>query len=367
MSKQVMFIGGFQRIGAQGHAGGQTFACTSLVESEWGQTIDWIKIDTTAETNAKRRFSDRLQGALKRLLLTRKLLRKHRPKLVLIFCSSGFSFVEKGIMARMAKRRKIPVVFAPRSGLIMNDLERSRWMKHFVIKTIQKVDRLVCQGESWQTFYTNLSGEPASKFAVIHNWLIPEPYLEAIPKREMGDTKSLKVLFLGWITPNKGIFDLLDAAEQLRDKPIKLILGGKGTHFEEMQEAVAQRDLGSVVELRGWITGADKMKAFRECDAFILPSYREGYPNALLEAMAAGLPCIASAISSIPDLITDGKNGFLIEPGDSDRMAELFLELLQDPEKRFAVGMAGRQRILENNSLQTATQKIGKIFAELTS
>ncbi|MCB0704419.1 MAG: glycosyltransferase family 4 protein [Saprospiraceae bacterium] len=367
MSLRVLFVGGFQKIGKSGHVGGQAFACTSLVESDWGKTINWHLLDTMAETNQKRSFLYRLKKAIQRFAEMYRVLRKGEVDQVLIFSSAGFSFVEKGLMARMAKRYHKPVMFAPRSGLILDSMENSKWMHNYVRNTISLVDRVICQGESWQEFYQNLAGGPDEKYVVIHNWISSDPYLANVPDLSIRQSrKEMKVLFLGWINQNKGIFDLLDAAEMVRDLPIQFVVGGNGTHFEEVLKQIKDRKLEGKVDMRNWITGTDKMDVLRECDAFVLPSYREGYPNAPLEAMASGLPVIVSAISSLPDLITDGVNGYLFEPGDAGKMASIFTELAQHPEKRLQVGKAGRERVLTNNSLENATTHLQRMFSDLT-
>ncbi|MBR9921778.1 MAG: glycosyltransferase family 4 protein [Bacteroidetes bacterium] len=363
---KIVFVGGFKKSGKSGHVGGQVFACTSLLESEWGEKMDWVLIDSMAETNMKRSFRKRLWQAVKRFRIFNKGIRQPGVDAALIFCSAGFSFIEKGMMVLAAKRKGLPVVLAPRSGLVHVTIDPSAWKRWFAKRVVGKADRIICQSNYWKSYYQKLGGGPDSKYPIINNWINSVPYYSVEKERKDHEGPNIKVLFLGWINKNKGVFDLLDAAKILKDEPVEFVVGGNGTHFEEACTFVRTHDLHKV-RMASWIKGEAKTQALMDSDVFILPSYLEGYPNALLEAMMSRLCCIATNITSIPDLITDGETGWIVEPGQGDQIAEVLKKLSDNPALRLKTARAGFEKVRENNNLDRAVLKMEKLFEELIS
>jgi glycosyltransferase involved in cell wall biosynthesis len=98
------------------------------------------------------------------------------------------------------------------------------------------------------------------------------------------------------------------------------------------------------VEVLGWITGADKLTRLQQAAVFALPSFSEGLPMGLLEAMAAGLPVLATPVGGIPEVITDGVEGFLVDPGDVGALTDRLSRLLSDENLRGRMGRAARHK-----------------------
>jgi glycosyltransferase involved in cell wall biosynthesis len=365
---KILFVGAFLAVSKTGHSGGQTFASRSLVSSSWGQSINWVQIDTSAETNLKRSFWERFKFAVGRLRNFRKQLRREAVDAVLIFTSAGFSFVEKGLMALWAKRTGHPVIFAPRSGLIIGSLERSSWMRRFATRVIARCDYIICQSEFWQDFYQNLAGGDRAKYISIHNWIHTEPYVTNRPQSVLSSApEPTKVLFLGWVDRNKGVYDLIDAAKELRDLPVLIQIAGHGVEYDNAVALVKELQLDECIQFLGWVNSEQKMNLLQKSDIYVLPSYFEGYPNALLEAMASGLPCVASRITSTPDIIEDGTTGLLFPAGDATALAAQLRKLVEDPQKRIQVGEAGRKVVLHRNQVENATPKLDQIIQQLMS
>lgn len=352
---KVLFVGAFKPA-INGTQGGQLVACTSLLNSVAASKVNWVLLDTTATTNQHRSFFSRLLKALKRLVVFYYHLCFSRVDTVLLFCSSGFSFREKGVMAIWAKRFGKRVVLAPRSGLIKNDIAKSKAFRQQLIKVFKHLDVLLCQGPAWQTYYREISGNENLNYQVVHNWIDLDKY--PLVERSFKEKDNTKVLFLGWITANKGVFDILSAAEVLADENITFMLGGDGDAYAALAEEIAKRKLQQQIRLLGWIRGNDKNRQLEDADIFILPSYREGYPNALIEAMACSLPVVASRVGSIPDLVTDGQNGFLIEAGEPAALAKHLKNLHHNNDLRKKLGTAARKTVEAKNDLVKATQQI---------
>lgn len=368
MKPKVLFVGAFQKTAKDGSYGGQMFACDSLVNSRLGKRVDWVLLDTTATTNRKRSFMERASKAFLRLVKFFWILLSQKVDIVLVFTSYGFSFREKGTMILIAKFFDKKTVLAPRSGLIKNDVETSASMRRFVQRIVRKTDRVVCQGPSWKTYYSKLSGsEDMHKFPVIHNWLDTDIYLKTPHKKE-GKVPT-RIVYLGWINRNKGIFDLLDAIKLLKDEGVQgfiVDVAGNGDALNEAIEYAKEKGLDEIVDFKNWVMGEKKIDLLCSGDLFILTSYREGYPNSLLEAMLCGLPPVTTNVGAIPDFIEDGKNGYLYTPGDVQVLKKHIRLLLENHEDRRIMGENAKATILNNNTIDKAVNGFSVVFDSLS-
>lgn len=142
------------------------------------------------------------------------------------------------------------------------------------------------------------------------------------------------------------------------------LMAGRGmTDAEEMGDLVRERGLGSHVHLLG--ARRDVAALMASADVFLLPSRVEGFPNAVMEAMAFGLPVVASNVGGIPDLVRHGEDGFLHDAPDVDGMVQSVLTLMADANLRARFGEAGRQRIEDEFSLQKLGDRALRRYAEL--
>lgn len=361
----VIFVGSFVRPDNGRIEGGQMYACSTLVEAPFSIPVKWIKIDSTASTNRHRSFAERAGGAVRRLLLFSKNMISRERRISLIFIADGFGFIEKGLMVLLAASLRRPVVLAPRSGKIIDDVRRSRFMAWFVAFVARASSRIVCQGSQWAEFYGKLLDGDVGKIVVIHNWVDAGRYADPVKGTQRDSNAGVVIVFIGWIERNKGIFELLQAMSKLRDLDVRLIVGGQGADDEKFDEKIRELGLAGCVERAGWVSGDSKLQLLEAADIFVLPSYREGMPNALLEAMAAGLPCVATSVGSIPDVITNGETGLLVEPGDADELSRSLRRLIEDRSLRSELGVKAQCRIREEHSLDQAVTRFERIFMEL--
>ena len=132
---------------------------------------------------------------------------------------------------------------------------------------------------------------------------------------------------------------------------VRLIICGNGSETGGLKDASRTAGLADIVEFRGWVTGSAKMDAIEESDILVLPSLREGFPNVLLEAMAAGRPVIASAVGAIPDLVIHGRTGLLCEAASSQSLGEQLVAVCADKDLRHRIGLEGQQRVLQYHDI----------------
>lgn len=177
----------------------------------------------------------------------------------------------------------------------------------------------------------------------------------------------VRVLFIGGLDPfRKGIFDLLDAAAIVvkTNSNVRFVMSG-GDSFQKVEKRWRELGLTDYIEFVGWIPEEQKASMYQSGDILVLPSYNEGLPYVVIEALASGLPIIASSVGGIPEVVIHGKNGYIIEPGDSQSLAEYILSLAGDPELRQTMSERSRRRAAEHYSTEVAFGRLESLFDEI--
>lgn len=176
------------------------------------------------------------------------------------------------------------------------------------------------------------------------------------------------VLFVGVICRRKGLFELARAARALRERGTRdwqlVVVGGQGpTPQTEYDEIVAEFDAAG---LRASMVGpeyGDQIKSrLAQADIFVLPSFLEGQPIAIIEAMASGLPVVGTSIGAVPDLIRDGIEGRIVEPGDDKALADALGEVIADGPTRRRMSRASRQRAEQGHGLDRLSARLGALY-----
>jgi glycosyltransferase involved in cell wall biosynthesis len=155
-------------------------------------------------------------------------------------------------------------------------------------------------------------------------------------------------LFVGRLAGVKGVPILIDAMSNLVEKhpDLRLRLVGDGPDRRRLEADVEARGLGKRIEFLGYRSQAEVAEELARTDVFVLPSFAEGVPVVLMEAMAAQVPVVTTRIAGVPELVEDGVSGLLVPPGDSDAFTAALDALLADPDRRQALGAAGRRKVV---------------------
>ncbi|BAI76870.1 glycosyltransferase (plasmid) [Azospirillum sp. B510] len=166
--------------------------------------------------------------------------------------------------------------------------------------------------------------------------------------------RPVRLLAVGRLVAQKGIDVLIDALARPELAGVELDVVGDGGWRTALEEQAARLGLAGRVRLHGWLDRAVLAGLYRTVDIFVLPSRDEGMPNVVLEAMASGLPVVASAVAGARDLVVEGETGFLVPPEQPDALAGALLRLTADPMARRALGDRGRRRVEEHFSWRSA-------------
>lgn len=181
--------------------------------------------------------------------------------------------------------------------------------------TLDSCDAIITLSQSWKEFFSTVTTCP--HIAIVEN-IVSRPTANI----ERPNDGLLHLLFMGLIGEAKGIFDLIEAIHQhdneLRGK-MMLHVGGKGK-TDQLRALIAKYKLEDMVRFEGWVSGDKKVKLLSSSHAYILPSYTEGLPVSILEAMSYRMPILSTPVGGIPEVVTSDENGILFTPGDCEAM-----------------------------------------------
>jgi glycosyltransferase involved in cell wall biosynthesis len=289
---------------------------------------------------------------------------ERRRQLFHVHTSWGASFRRKAWVIRIATRLGQPVVLHIHGSRFDSWYrERSERGRRSVRRLFDRCSAVIALSESWKEFLSSIT---ASTVTVVHNAVDADEFAKKRPDPAGGD---LRLLLLGGVgLRRKGAFDLLEVCERLvkRDgmASLRLVVAGYG-ELDEARDFVKTHGLEDNVEVPGWILLDDKARLLRESDVFVLPSYDEGLPIAMLEAMAAGLPVVVSPVGGIPEVVRDGENGLLVPAGDKQALYAALRRLADDPDLRRKLADRGRATIRESFDIRVAAERIKTIYREV--
>lgn len=331
-------------------------------ERHYGLTI--INLDMKS-MNASGRLAQgiRLLGGLWRLFC---LMRSLQVDIVQTF--SHYSNILGTLIACLAR---VPVRV---SSQRMSLKGYPGWLL-WVDKTIANspvVQKMVSVSEGTREFSIREQGIRAEKLVTIHNGIDCASFVKPLPsctetlREDLGlGTATQIVATVARLHPQKGHRFLVDAVPLvLRSAPdTHFLFIGDGELHSELAHLLRARGLESHVHLLG--ARQDIADLLAITDLFVLPSLWEGLPNSVLEAMAAGLPVIATNVDGCPEIVVDGRTGLLIPPADPEALAEAIAELLSDETKRLSMGQAGRRHVATSFSTEASVLAYQNLYQEL--
>jgi glycosyltransferase involved in cell wall biosynthesis len=239
-------------------------------------------------------------------------------------------------------------------------------MRSIIRKILKMADEVIVLSPNSRIFFRRIV--PSCKLSVISN-AAEVPDLSPIEEISANaNLKGVRVLFVGGEeAKRKGFFDVLKAMPLVIDKygtDIHFLFVGK--YDEEKRRTLNEAEMHyKCLENMGFLE-RDKMLEVRQTsDIYILPSYAEGLPIALLEAMAAGLPVVSTKVGSIPEVVEEGVNGFLIQPGDYEALAQKIVLLAQNQKMRQMMGKANIEKIQKFYSLENAMNELNEIYSRV--
>ncbi|MDN4036607.1 glycosyltransferase family 4 protein [Massilia sp. YIM B02443] len=291
-----------------------------------------------------------------------------RPAIVHVHAASHASFVRKSLVLLLGRLAGAHTIFHLHGGGFRRFAQDEagpllrRWIRH----TLEASSRVIALSGAWAGFVREFA--PRARVEVVPN-AVPLPALADARPAPGSEPEAGRILFLGRVTPAKGVGELLEAAAALapHHPQLRLVLAGEGSigDIGWARRRAGELGIASRVEWPGWLDGAARDAELARAWLFCLPSHAEGLPMAMLEAMAAGCPVVASRVGGIPEAVRDGVDGLLVDAGDAPALARTLGRVLDEPALRRKLAQAGRQRIELKYSTDIVCGRLAAIYQQL--
>jgi colanic acid/amylovoran biosynthesis glycosyltransferase len=234
----------------------------------------------------------------------------------------------------------------------------------YLAQKIAAANFIICISSYTRSQLMNLSPSPDwKKFIVVR--LGVDPALFA-PQPRPAPNPEFEILCIGRLTPAKGQHILIEAVGQLikQGRSVRLRVVGSGPDDRSLRESAARLVHPQSVVFEGAVNQDRIRDYYANADVFCLPSFAEGLPVVLMEAMSMQIPCVSTTVAGIPELIRDGIDGLLVAPGDADALGVALARLMDDAGLRSRLALSGRSRVLENYHLAHNVEALAKVFTE---
>jgi len=294
----------------------------------------------------------------------RELIEHLRFQRADVLCCHGY---KANLLGRIAARRRgIPAIAVSRGwtgeSLRVRLYERlDRWH-------LRWMDQVVCVSEG-QAVKVRRAGVSAERIVVIHNAVRADRFVRPDPTRRLALERMFPrrpcriVGAAGRLSPEKGFGVLVEAAARLDDPKVGFVHFGDGPQRRATKQRIAALGLTDRFVLAGFRRDLDQ---FMPCfDVLALPSFTEGLPNVVLEALAAGVPVVATAVGGTPEVIDDGTSGYLVPPGDASALARRIGDVFVRDDRPRTMGRRGRQRILDDFTFEAQARQYLQLFETL--
>jgi glycosyltransferase involved in cell wall biosynthesis len=298
-----------------------------------------------------------------------------------------FYFAEAALMWRQCSARGIRHIHAHHANvatdvaLLAAHLGGDDWSWSFTMhgsteffdvrehRLAQKADLarfVVCVSDHGRSQIMSLV-EPAlwDKLVVVHCGVDVDAFQP--PAEHESGGGSAEILTVGRVVPVKGQSLLVEAVAELcrRGVDARLTVVGDGPQLADLRSRAAGLGVADRVELAGSVGQHEIAGRYARADVFALPSFAEGLPVVLVEAMASGLPVVASRITGVPELVDEGIAGWLVTPGRADELTDALERVLRDPpERRRAMGLAGREKVVAEFDIERTARALLDVFEE---
>ncbi len=289
------------------------------------------------------------------------LVLRGRADILHVHLAHGGSVVRKALPLAAARMVKVPTVVHAHSYDFSGWFDRLPALVQRLVRRALVADRWLVLGTRHVEEYAVRLGVSTDRIWVLNNAV-------AMPSHSVAqsDVERVHAVSLGRLGVRKGSYDLIDAVGRLDSSlrgRLRLTLAGDG-EVDEVRAAVRAAGLSETIHVAGWLDPAARDSLLCSAHVFVLPSYDEGLPMALLEAMAYGLAPVTTLVGSIGEAITDRVNGLLIEPGDPAQIAAALTELLKDDTLRAELAQAARARAADFG-LQRWYERLDQVWTDV--
>jgi len=324
------------------------------------ERVQSLKVTHKASSNAFMRIVNYINTQLKFL---RYVIAISKEVDLFIFFIGGERLLIPMLALKLLRKKVIlmPGGFGTKVYSAKKDL-LSKSLQWLVSLTFGLADRLIIYSRGLIQ-EANL-GKYQHKVIISHKHFVDFTKFKADRKLE---ERSKLVGYMGRLSEEKGVLKLLEAIPLVlkREEDIHFVMCGDGVLADGTKKIIKAKKLEAHVKLTEWISHEDVPRYLNEFRLLVLPSFTEGLPNIMLEAMACGTPVLATPVGAIPDIIMEGGTGFLLRSNDPKDITERVVELLNKPELLEKVSINAHRYVRENFSYEKTLEAWRRIFQEL--
>jgi glycosyltransferase involved in cell wall biosynthesis len=291
-----------------------------------------------------------------------KVLLVDKPELVHIHSSFGPSFYRKMFFIYLATWAQTPIINHIHGADFENFyLNASKKKRDLIEKIYNKCTMLIALSDQWKENLKEIV--PIDKIAVIENYSVL--HKDVVLDRANRSLKN-QILFLGEIGRRKGCYDIPKVVSKVADviPDVKFVIGGSG-EIDKITKKLKEYRVDKNVTFTGWVRGKDKETVLRESDIFFLPSYNEGMPMSILDAMGYGLPIVSTNVGGIPNIVHNGKNGFVCNAGDIEAFSKGIINILLNEKKCKNFGRRSYELIEQKYSLEKHCSVLASLYKSI--
>ena len=336
--------------------GGMTSVISQITEHDWSnEGIKLIFIPTFLPGNPLKKMLFFVIALIKILWI----FVFSKPDIVYMHLSYKGSFIRKYIV------HKLCILFSINDIVHLHGTKFFDMYKSSASKKRKRIEELISKCKTFIVLGEHDAAAvkeivPDAKVIVVQNAI-------QIPDYKVQWNSKCHLLYMGVLIPAKGVADLLQSLNCLQatrtDVELKLEICGIGSEEEKLKQYVCEHSLEKVVKFNGWVSGERKVQMLRKANLLVLPSYTEGLPIAVLEAMSYGMPIISTQVGDLAELVKDGVNGYLIQPGNIEALSKCIL-LMTDKQRWEKFSYMSRAIVEEKFSMELFYSRLLEIFKQ---
>lgn len=299
--------------------------------------------------------------------LSVNLIKKH-PDVVHYTSSAAYALYKDYIAVNLCHIFRIPIVIHWRFGRIPELCTQTNWEYRMLMKVMKQADASIVIDKS--------SYESLKERAIKKLYCLPNPIsqslqiiAEHIDVSELQSKRNKReVTFVGHLLPTKGVTELVSAVANMPDVPKLNLIGPffDEAYKAEILEIARRRDGGSWLNLAGELSRDDVFVYLKKCEIFCLPSYTEGFPNAVIEAMAIGCTIVATTVGAIPEILGDDC-GVTIPPQNEQAIIDAFTYIFNNEERAMQMGTNAHKKVLSEYVLDKIFQEYYRIWSAVVA
>lgn len=346
---QVLMIGPSLKV-----RGGMTSVEEILLNSKNELSRNLIFLPSYEQANKAKKFVLMIKAFIE---VVYKLLTIKDIGIIYVHVSHYASFFRKSLFAFVGRVFKKTIIFHMHgSDFDIFYRECPDLIKKYIRYTLSKTTKLIVLTNEWKNFYKSITDD--KKIEVVYNSV-------NVPERNKYNADGCYITYLGMLCNRKGIYDILKVIPDILSgfPDVKFVLAGDG-EINKVRSEVQKyaSDFSHNIIVPGWIDKQQKNEILEKTVIYLLPSYNEGLPMSVLEAMSYGIPVITTNIGGLSEVIKTDKHGVLISPGDVDELKGSILRLLEDRQIRMDISNCCYNEILNNFNANFFIKRISDIF-----